>query len=91
MAALLADDFVEFDSSGRVWAREAILEMVATETYSPPLVEFIGCRLLGPDVALLTYRTVPHEDRVATTLRSSIWTKESGAWKMCFHQGTRAS
>ena len=58
VAALLAEDFVEFGSSGRVWTRESILELLATETYTPPAVEDFACRMLGEDVALVTYRAV---------------------------------
>ena len=32
VGALLTSDFVEFGSSGRVWTREATLELLATET-----------------------------------------------------------
>jgi hypothetical protein len=93
VGALLTSDFVEFGSSGRVWTREAALELLATETYTPPVVETFAFRLLGPGLALATYRT-SRTDGVGeqtATLRSSIWTRESGSWKMCFHQGTRAS
>jgi hypothetical protein len=94
VAALLTEDFLEFGSSGRVWTRETTLELLATETYSPAVVGSFACRVLGGDVALVTYRAV--RTTAATgermvTLRSSIWTRESGSWKMCFHQGTRAS
>ena len=90
--ALLADDFVEFGSSGRVWTRGATLELLATEMYTPPRAENFAFRLLGPDVVLVTYRT-SREDAAGeepVTWRSSIWTRESGSWKICFHQGTRA-
>jgi hypothetical protein len=35
VAELLTEDFEEFGSSGRVWSRAAILELLATEEYSP--------------------------------------------------------
>ncbi len=94
VAELLTEDFLEFGSSGRVWTRETTLELLATETYSPPTVESFAGRTLGRDVVLVTYRTVPTTgatDGRTATLRSSIWTRELGSWKMCFHQGTRTS
>ncbi|HMG87881.1 MAG TPA: DUF4440 domain-containing protein [Terracidiphilus sp.] len=93
VGALMARDFVEFGSSGRVWTREATLELLATETYTPPQVENFAFRLLGPGVALVTYRTLRNDaaGERTVTLRSSIWTWESERWKICFHQGTRAS
>jgi hypothetical protein len=94
VAALMTEDFLEFGSSGRVWTRETTLELLATEAYSPPMVESFAGRTLGRDVVLVTYRTVrttqATEERTVT-LRSSIWTRELGSWKMCFHQGTRTS
>lgn len=93
VAALLDEDFVEFGSSGRVWTRETILELLATGTFTPPAVEEFACSALGPGVMLVTYRAVWREDAGErnATLRSSIWTRESGSWKMRFHQGTRES
>jgi hypothetical protein len=93
VGALLSSEFVEFGSSGRVWTREATMELLATEkTYAPPHVEGLTFRLLGPGVVLATYQT-SREDVAGgqvVTLRSSIWVWETGSWKICFHQGTRA-
>lgn len=91
---LLAEDFLEFGSSGRVWTREMTLEQLSTETYSPPVVDSFACTMLGKDVALVTYRAVRSNEATGertVTLRSSVWTRMSGDWKMRFHQGTRAS
>lgn len=93
VAELLAEEFQEFGSSGRVWTREAILELLATEEYAAPLMEGFACRALAEDIALVTYRTVragAAPDKRVVTLRSSIWVKRSGAWQVVFHQGTRA-
>jgi hypothetical protein len=69
------------------------MELLATEkTYAPPHVEGLTFRLLGPGVVLATYQT-SREDVAGgqvVTLRSSIWVWETGSWKICFHQGTRA-
>jgi hypothetical protein len=95
VALLLADDFIEFGSSGLVWTRDSTLELLATEpaTYEAPAVEDFACRLVGENVALATYRAVRMKatGERAATLRSSIWTKKSGNWKICFHQGTQIS
>ena len=58
VSGLLAQDFVEFGSSGRVWTREETLELLATETYAPPAVEDLECRMIAADAALVTYRAV---------------------------------
>jgi hypothetical protein len=93
VAALLDADFLEFGSSGQVWTREATLDLLSSETYTPPEVENFSCSWLAANVVLCTYRTLRRgeEGGRITTLRSSIWTSDSGAWKMRFHQGTRGS
>ncbi|SRR6266568_2852419 len=93
VSALLADDFVEFGSSGRVWTRDRILDLLATDEYTPPVIENYECRQIAESVALVSYQTVrtnPETGEPAITLRSSIWSKESGIWLLRFHQGTRA-
>lgn len=93
VSALLADDFIEFGASGRIWTRDAILDLLETENFVPPEVEEIACRRLSEGVILVTYRTVRFNTDTgqrSTTLRSSIWTNESGSWLIRFHQGTRA-
>lgn len=89
--AFLDEEFVEFGASGRVWTRESILDLLSAESYAAPEVEDFSCFWLGVDVALVTYRAVHRDDEGenVATLRSSIWMKESGVWKMRFHQGTR--
>ena len=94
VSELLTEDFLEFGSSGRVWTREQILELLETENYQPPAMEDFKCALIADGAALVTYRTVRTDavtSEKATTLRSSLWTKESGAWRVRFHQGTRTS
>ena len=93
VAGLLTEDFLEFGSSGRVWTRETILELLVTETHSPPAVDSFTYRVLDNDVVLVTYRatrTNGAENEQTVTLRSSIWTRKFGRWKVCFHQGTPA-
>jgi hypothetical protein len=46
---------------------------------------------LGPDAALLTYRIHLHRDPPVHTLRSSLWQRSNGAWRMVFHQATVTS
>jgi hypothetical protein len=94
VAEQLADDFAEIGASGRLWTREAILDLLATEDFAPPSIEDFSCRQLAEGVVLATYRTVrtdPVTQECIPTLRSSIWTIEDGVWKMRFHQGTRAA
>lgn len=93
VGALLTEDFVEFGSSGRVWTRDAILDHLAKEVFSPPVIEDFACQPIAKDVVLVTYRAIRGDEETgqrSTTLRSSIWLKKAGQWRMRFHQGTRA-
>ncbi len=92
VAELLADDFVEFGSSGRTWTRDQILDLLAGEAPAPIHMMDFECFLLAEDVALVTYRTSrtdAHSGIQISSLRSSIWTKKPGGWRLRFHQGTR--
>jgi hypothetical protein len=92
VAALLAADFFEFGASGRIWNRDQILHLLATEDYSPPALEDFACRSLAEGVVLVTYRTVRTNAETGlreSALRSSIWVLESGKWVVRFHQGTQ--
>lgn len=89
--ALLADDFLEYGSSGRVWTKAAVIADLRDE---PPierrLSDFVATAL-APGVALVTYRVErlgAPAGTAARTLRSSIWVHDGARWRMRFHQGT---
>ena len=87
---LLAEDFVEFGSSGRIYNREAIVTALAAEPSAELELSSFEMRELAPDLALVTYRTCrigPSCDQ-RRSLRSSIWKRGDGRWQMLFHQGT---
>jgi hypothetical protein len=93
IAELLADDFIEFGSSGRVWSKAATISQLAGERPDASVQRSVAnrdVRFLSADVALLTYalsRRSPLKADVKT-LRSSVWTRAEGKWRMTFHQGT---
>jgi hypothetical protein len=94
VAELLADDFIEFGSSGRIWTRDEILDLLAGEIPAPIHMTDFECTLLAGDVAMVTYRASRTDARTGihiSSLRSSIWTKKPGGWRLRFHQGTRTS
>ncbi|MEQ3551652.1 DUF4440 domain-containing protein [Pseudonocardia nematodicida] len=82
---LLDPRFHEFGSSGREWDRASTVEMLATADHPAPEMTVLGAVRLSGDAVLLTYRT--RDDRGAT-LRSSIWCRADGRWRLVFHQGT---
>ncbi len=93
MQALLAADFVEFGASGRIWTLESVLDLLAEEAFTPPAIKDFQCIPLGPDATLVTWRCVrtnAQTGQQTASLRSSIWIKENGNWRLRFHQGTPA-
>lgn len=83
---LLADEFFEFGSSGRVLYKDedfeggiAIIKVTLSDFDIHPLSE---------NIVLATYRTF-NEQTNQHALRSSIWKLNEGVWKMVFHQGTK--
>ena len=92
LTRLLADDFVEFGSSGRTFDKEEIITLLEQE--SPPECSVHEFRLkrLSRDVALATYRAVARAEppeKSRSSLRSSIWVYRQERWQLTFHQGTR--
>ena len=87
VAALLAEGFREFGSSGRIFGRAEILELLAEEVgWTAPVVADFGVRMIAAGTALVTYRAIRAE---SVTLRSSVWVARERGWRMLFHQGTR--
>jgi hypothetical protein len=89
LEALLAPEFVEFGSSGRVFDRAAIVAALRNEIKDVGGAEIrdFRCTRLGPCAALATY-TVERAP-AAASLRSSVWLLRQQRWVMVFHQGTR--
>ncbi len=91
---LLAPNFFEIGSSGNVWNREATLKILPAEN-SKTKIESREYKAtpLAEDVVLITYiSTLLIEGKTSQEfLRSSIWRKTLGHWKMEFHQGTLKS
>lgn len=91
LAALLADEFVEFGSSGNIWTREATLADLPVEQFTPRSISDFQAQLLADDIAFVTYRSQRHAAGAlpaSASLRSSLWKWRDGRWQMAFHQGT---
>ena len=89
MDEVIAEDFFEFGRSGRVYRREDTLAIPRGPIDAVfPLPEF-KARLLGRDVAQVTYNSaVTHGGVVYHARRSSIWSRTDAGWTLRFHQGT---
>jgi hypothetical protein len=91
LTSLLAEDFREFGSSGRICTRQQIIDALAAEsprtiTLSDPL-----CQQLADDIVLLTYRSTRTTalKTASQALRSSLWVYRDNRWQMLVHPGTR--
>jgi hypothetical protein len=84
---LLHDDFVEFGSTGKVYNKRLLMDMLKGEKAAKVVIREFSVRQLAADTALVTYRTVGESGQEAR--RSSVWIRSDGAWKLAFHQGTR--
>jgi len=91
LARLIDPAFVEIGASARRWDREATLALLERRRDAPPSGSWrardFEAFALAPDLVLLLYAF--ESDR--TTLRSSLWRRREGEWKIVFHQGTIVS
>jgi hypothetical protein len=93
LSRLLADDFVEFGSSGHVYDKQSIIQALQQGPGARYTLQDLQVKPLGPGVVLATYvvaRSTARERTAARSLRSSIWGRREGGWQIVFHQGTLA-
>ncbi|AIQ39355.1 DUF4440 domain-containing protein [Paenibacillus sp. FSL R7-0297] len=88
VSLLIADDYTEFGSSGRVWRKQDQVGEGGAGEVRMTLSNF-ELHTLSEDNVLATYRTF-NEESGMHCLRSSIWKFRDGRWQMFFHQGTPA-
>ena len=94
VARLLADEFVEFGSSGRQFTKAKALAELADETpVEQARIHDFHLTVLGPEVVLARYRleAAALGPGSGPSLRSSVWVLRSGRWQVLFHQGTPTS
>jgi len=89
---LLADEFVEFGSSGRVFDKQQTIDALRGEatTAQRSVLDF-RTSALAPGIVLATYRLASSDsdgEAPKHSLRSSIWKLIGERWQMVFHQGT---
>ena len=92
LSTILHPDFLEIGKSGRMFDYDAILKDLAGENAPPAYaIENLSVTSVEEGIVLATYqiptRTV---DGIAypATMRSSLWVKFDGTWRLRFHQGT---
>jgi ribonuclease HI len=85
LGALLHPDFLEIGRSGRVWSRDDTALSPAGDRSA--IVEVMSLDRLSADAMLLVFRAT---DARGSTVRSSLWLRDGGRWRLRFHQGTPA-
>jgi len=93
--ALLADEFVEFGSSGRIYDKPAIIASLAQSDTTEEF-QVRDFRLVAADEhqALAAYTCEARANTgelLRTSNRSSFWVLRAGCWQLLFHQGTRSA
>lgn len=88
---LLADDFKEFGSSGLIYIKQDLLERPPLNTDSVVYnMSDFEITILSEEIVMAHFkigRTI-NDGEKADSLRTSLWRKEQGGWKIFFHQGT---
>ncbi|MCJ1219261.1 DUF4440 domain-containing protein [Paenibacillus polymyxa] len=87
---LLADDYIEYGSSGRKYDKSMQLTFLKSRSplnHIPFIITDFNIRLLSSEIVHATYCTESNDTGIKS-LRSSIWKLYEGRWQMFFHQGT---
>jgi ribonuclease HI len=82
---LLDPDFRELGASGRIWDKQAVIELLAEEPGERPVVQDLAAERLARDVVLVTYRARTPQ---RSSYRASVWVRDGDCWRVRFHQGT---
>jgi ribonuclease HI len=85
LGVLLHPDFLEIGRSGRVWSRDDTALSPSGDRSA--MVELVSLDRLSADAMLLVFRAT---DARGSTIRSSLWLRDGGRWRLRFHQGTPA-
>jgi hypothetical protein len=87
---LLAEEFVEFGSSGRIYDKLQTLKALREQTPRNVSIEDFRASRLAEGAALATYRALVHREGKppGESLHSSVWLRRNGRWQMLFHQAT---
>jgi hypothetical protein len=91
IAQLLADDYLEYGSSGKVYNKKDTIEALQSEPVIEISAHDFEVKLLTPEVALVRYIAVKKDKTIidASSLRSSLWKKTGENWQIVFHQGSK--
>jgi hypothetical protein len=94
LAETLAEEFVEFGSSGKVYDKQRTIKALSQSSGDEEIsISQFSALRLAPNLALVTYRSrkqKPGANQV-DALHSSVWRRTKNGWRILFHQGTPAA
>jgi hypothetical protein len=89
---LLADEFIEITSSGKILNKNQIINTLQDEQSVHYTLQKFKITTLANNIVLANYLSLKTEfsnpNTINYALRSSIWKYIEEKWKMIFHQGT---
>jgi hypothetical protein len=88
LIALLAPDFKEFCTSGRIFNLEQLTHALLTSHPRAATMSHFYVTPLAKDVALATYHITT---ATSASHHSSTWVLRDNRWQLLFHQGTIAA
>ena len=91
--AVLADDFREIGSSGRLFSKSDILDGIKESQIVDCSFEEFRFLPVDSTCVIVTYVTTATRiqqgrEQTYRAYRSSTWVEQDGMWRMIFHQGT---
>lgn len=89
MEQVMAEDFIEFGRSGRMYDRQECLSHPRQPIDAVIPLPDLAVRMITRDVAQVTYNShVTYDGELLKGRRSSIWRRAGDSWELVFHQGT---
>ena len=86
---LLADDFCEFGSSGKIFDKEIELRDLKEHGYDEIQFNIVDFKVIELTDCLVQARyKAEHKQTGKKSLRSTLWRFENNQWRLFFHQGT---
>ena len=85
MDKILADEFTEIGSSGRMFDKEDCMNRDLSQ--DDLSMHQFNMQEVAVDIVLTTYYLI-NKTLGRHTLRSSLWKRIDGRWQLYFHQGT---
>lgn len=87
---IIADEFIEFGSSGKIYDKLETLNSYSASLSIKTEIRNYTEKVLSCDVILVNYlaASLNVKGEETKSLRTSIWKKFEGSWRIVFHQGT---